>query len=826
MKFTHYVLVCLLNVGGMSLTYAVDADSDGSDAVEEALAGTSDNDTSMRPYWWRTFNGDSEGDYLGYSVSGTGDVNNDGYADFIAGAYNDDNNGSNSGSARVYSGVDGSILYAVNGDSPNDYLGVSVSGAGDVNNDGYDDFIIGAFGDDNNGLDSGSMSVYSGVDGSILYTVNGDSSDDLLGFSGSGAGDVNGDGYADFIVGSPRDDNNGDNSGSFQVYSGIDGSILYAENGETSGDLLGALVSGSGDVNNDGYADFIVGGRPEFDNNDNTSGYVRVYSGVDGSVLYIFNGDFDEDRFGYSASNAGDINNDDYDDIIIGAYLDAAGRGSARVYSGIDGSVLYTVYGDDSDRLGVSVSAAGDINNDGYGDFIAGAYLDGKNGVASGSVNVYSGLDGNLLYAVSGDGFADELGWSVSGVGDVDNDGYDDIIAGAYKDDNGGIDSGSVRVYLGWNLMNDNDLDFIVNNIDTDDDNDSMPDSWEIAYGLNPLVANGASDFDGDGLTNLQEYTRGKNPSVINHRMPLCDFDKDIDTDILLRNDANGSWRRFDIQNGEVSSNANMSGLYVNTGWSAQACFDANGDGDDDILLRNTSSGAWRLFTVQNGTVQSNANANLYQNTDYIFQGVMDIDADSDEDVILRHKTTGKWRVFLMSDGNVDSNQGLDVYMNPLWDFVFAEDLDNDGDDDVVLRNSSTGVWRKFIIDFANGGQGSMDTHEGFNAYQNTGWRFEFAGDLDSDGDADVVLRNSSIKAWRAFYTVGGDLTLNAALSLDRDTEWQFRGVGDVDQDGDSDVVLRNSSDGSWKIYTIHGGTVTGDSSLGLYSNTAWTLFE
>ena len=114
-----------------------------------------------------TFDGDSPYDLFGRSVSGAGDVNNDGYDDLIVGASDDDNNGDLSGSARVYSGLDGSILYTFNGDSADDRLGRSVSGAGDVNNDGYDDLIAGAYYDDNNGAYSGSARVFSGICGDI-----------------------------------------------------------------------------------------------------------------------------------------------------------------------------------------------------------------------------------------------------------------------------------------------------------------------------------------------------------------------------------------------------------------------------------------------------------------------------------------------------------------------------------------------------------------------------------------------------------------------------------------------------------------------------------
>ncbi|MCH8165935.1 MAG: FG-GAP repeat protein [Planctomycetes bacterium] len=152
-----------------------------------------------------TFDGDSAFDQFGFSVSGAGDVNADGFADLIVGAYRDDNNGSTSGSARVFSGLDGSVLYTFNGDSAGDQFGFSVSGAGDVNADGFADLIVGATVDDNNGPFSGSARVFSGLDGSILFTVNGD-------------------GFADLIVGAVGDNNA---AGSARVISPVvDPSIL------------------------------------------------------------------------------------------------------------------------------------------------------------------------------------------------------------------------------------------------------------------------------------------------------------------------------------------------------------------------------------------------------------------------------------------------------------------------------------------------------------------------------------------------------------------------------------------------------------------------
>ncbi|MDX2114180.1 MAG: hypothetical protein SFZ24_00985 [Planctomycetota bacterium] len=388
------------------------------------------------------FKGDAPFDNCGYSVSGAGDVNNDGFEDFIVGIPG--TGFADFGSARVVSGATGAILYTFNGGAVEDFLGISVSGAGDVNGDGFDDVIVGAPYHSSNGYAVGRALVFSGATGAILYTFNGDAALDFFGWSVSGAGDVNNDGFDDVIVGSYPD-------AAFptaRVFSGATGQLLYSFGGEFS---FGWSVSDAGDVNNDGFDDVVVGAPQSF-NNGPFSGTVRVFSGSTGGVLYAFNGDSAGDYFGYSVSGAGDVNNDGFDDLIVGAWLDdnnGVDSGSAQVFSGATGAVLHTFNGDSEfDNFGFSVSGAGDVNNDGFDDVIVGAILDDNNGTDSGSARVFSGATGAVLHTFNGDSAEDYFGWSVSGVGDVNNDGFDDLIVGAQQDDSNGTDSGSATFFF------------------------------------------------------------------------------------------------------------------------------------------------------------------------------------------------------------------------------------------------------------------------------------------------------------------------------------------------------------------------------------------
>ena len=498
----------------------------------------------------------------GTSVSGAGDVNGDGYDDLLIGAPNAITAGAGagfliygnqSGVLNLASGINSTTGLQLVGNGGN--FGQSVSAAGDFNGDGYADISFGAPGDNSGigrsytayGNTSAALqtnlnqapnagSLFSKLNGSNGFHLIGSASGDNLGRNVADAGDFNGDGFNDVILGTPLANPGGRaDAGAAQVIFGKSSSITpgsqassfntpatgFALNGVTASDQFAASVSSAGDFNGDGFGDIIVG-KPNlsgaasevfvlFGTNDSTALSAFNALVMDSSITAtglstvphglrftaVFSGL--TSQVGFSVSGAGDINGDGFDDLIIGQGATGGlqfgyvvyGTNNATTLGGLNGLNLYDAFvtlntntakgfaivptsTSAATQLGASVSAAGDVNADGYDDFLISApatstntgevfLVYGKPGTLtsdgaatrlfdmrpSGTGNKTAGVD---YVRLTGEAVNDFAGNSVKAAGDVNGDGFDDIIVGALQNS---ADAGKGYVVFGGNFRND-----------------------------------------------------------------------------------------------------------------------------------------------------------------------------------------------------------------------------------------------------------------------------------------------------------------------------------------------------------------------------------
>jgi hypothetical protein len=413
---------------------------------------------------------------LGYSVSAAGDVNGDGYADVIVGAPFYDNDQSNEGRAYLYhgsaTGPSTTADWTAEGNQYAAHFGTLVTTAGDVNGDGYDDVIVGAPFYDNGEIDEGRGYLYqgsaAGLNATADWTAEGDQADANFGSSVSTAGDVDGDGYADVVVGAHGHDNDQTGEGRAYLYHGSAAGLSAAPGWTAEGNrdyaFFGYSVSTAGDVNGDAYADVIVGASSD-SNGESYEGRVDVYlgsaAGLSAAADWSAESNSFATYFGYSVSTAGDVNGDGYADVIAGApWFTDPETYEGRVYvyhgsaAGLSPTPDWTVESNqDNAYLGTSVSTAGDVNGDGYADVVIGAKWCANGETSEGQAYVYHGSAAGLRSTPDWTAESNQeytyFGTSVSTAGDVNGDGYAEVIVGANQYDNGEIDEGQAFLYYG-----------------------------------------------------------------------------------------------------------------------------------------------------------------------------------------------------------------------------------------------------------------------------------------------------------------------------------------------------------------------------------------
>lgn len=688
---------------------------------------------------------------FGEAVALLDDVNGDGVADFAVGAPGDDRSATDGGSVRIHSGANGALLATLFGSSASEEFGAVLVNAGDIDQDGKDELLVGIPRGEIGVSDSGKAVLLSGADGSILRTLAGDATGDDFGRSLAGVGDLDGDGTSDLLVGAPG-------GGYARAFSGATGAVLWSarrthpEQGiyhytmipENPGKArFGWTVCGLGDQDHDGHPDVAVG-YPE-------SSSLWILSGMNGDTLGLYtsaalgwNGDSKMAYLGFALAPLGDVNGDGLEDLAVGAPTFSFYEGqSFNYYTGralvlAGGFPKDHVVGGASESLGRAVSGAGDVDRDGYDDL---AFSSFRSGVPS--VVVTSGRNRAVLRMWSGtpdSGF----GRALARAGDVDADGVEDLLVGAHQEAANGPYSGSVRVYSGATGA-------LLHQFVGD------------PYDFMGVSVAGLGDCNGDGHADVAVGAPRTHADPV--VTGFCTLVPPLPGYVRVYSGADGSplfrisgrthrtpWCPVGVHAGEAF------------GFSLTGVGDWDRDGVPDLAVGAPGagsgwSGAVRVFSGVDGMLLREFLGLGGQNEFGVaVAGAPDFDFDADgfvdlivgeEEIYYGGAVSGAVHVFSGKSGLTLFSHGAQApqpYGGPIgpgYAVAVAGDFNRDGHSDIALGNPTAtsllgpGAGEVLVLSGADGSV--LRTISGTSSWDYLGYSVAAAGDVDGDGALDLV---------------------------------------------------------------------------------------
>jgi len=841
-------------------------------------------------------------DSVGTSVS-TADVNGDGFDDVLIGAPDISAGGAtNNGVGIVIFGKastsgliqlstlqtrpqDGFFIF---GDANGDSAGHSIASAGDVNGDGFEDIVIGAPYADVAGnageayVIFGKASGFGTIDLTGLasrpaegFIIRGDNAYDNAGYSVSSAGDVNGDGFDDLLIGAPGNEDGGQYAGGAYVVFGKAsgfGTITLATLAPTAGfmiqggqnDEFGKMVAAAGDVNRDGYADIIVGAPFGSDGGQNAgeayvifgrAGPIGTLSGgrriIDVDTLapadgFIVQGEFTSLVSRRSVAAAGDFNGDGVDDILVGApFSDQGGNDAGETYlifgkaapppavirlADLNGANGFVIPGIDADDLsGFPVAGAGDVNGDGYADIIIGAINGDPGGRANagesyvvfgkaggfGAVLPLSSLNGTNGFRMNGVDAADRSGRSVASAGDVNGDGFDDVIVGAYAAAPGGrLGAGESYVVFGKAGGFTADVELSALNGTNGFRIDGI-DAGDAAG----FTVGSAGDFNGDGYDDLMVGAWSADPGGrLNAGETYIVFGKASGFGASINLSALNGTNGF-IVNGIAADDRSSRSAIASAG-------DINKDGYDDIVIGayradpagRTSAGETYVIFGKAGGMPANLELSALNGTNGF--RIVGIDAND------------------FSGGSVSS--AGDVNGDGYADIIISGEGGNSGrGESYVVFGKAGGFGASIELSSLNGTNGFRI--DGTNIGDLAGESVSSAGDFNGDGFDDLLVgaygadpdgRTDAGSTYIIFGKAGGFGASIALSSLNGVNGLRIDGIDTLDESGQTVAALGDVNGDGFDDIAIgayladpDGRVSAGETYIVFGSSTVRTLF-
>lgn len=698
---------------------------------------------------------------MGYSVSSAGDINNDGFSDIILGAPFYDNGQPDEGVVFVHfgspKGIKPNPAVMLEGNQAGAQFGTAIALVGDINNDSYSDLIVGASEFDKGQLDEGAAFVYYGsivgIDANKMTILEMNQSISGMGTCVAGAGDVNSDGFSDVLVGAPFYDQGESNEGAALVYlGGVQGispvpTVIQSNQADAH---LGTSLASAGDLNGDGFSDIILG-APHYDKVYTDQGLVKIHlgsaNGINANAPITLAGQQMEEEFGRAVACAGDVEGDGYADIMIASRMQGknlSNEGVVMLYSGIPAGIQKkpaSVFkgGQANAYLGQSLASAGDVDGDGYSDIVIGAHLYDDTHNNEGAMMIWhggaSGPNTTTTTALNANQPESALGYSVSGAGDVDGDGYDDVIVGAPHYDNGQSDEGVAILFRG---MPDGINQIPAHLLEADQSDAGFGTSVSAAGDIN-------GDGFGDIIVGAMHYNGGQNEEGAAF--------------VYLGSPAG-------LHSTPIQLESNKTGAWF--GCAVAHAGDLNDDGFSEIVI-----GA---MNYSNGQSEEGAL--------YLFPG----------------------------SPNGPNPAGLRIIESDLEDARLgnavsaAGDVNGDGHDDIVAGAYSVGDYDAGAIFIGCGKANSLDSLtldciKGTQDQAHFGWDVSGAGDLNGDGHSDVIVGahayNNGDGAAHIYYGSPAGITqANVTHLYAHETGMgaamgeSVAGAGDLNGDGYGDVLV------------------------------------